>query len=169
MSNFIRNELKRIVLRNPPWITKPLQCMINRENRLFKIFKIHCYKPEDKARFDNFPKDFKRHCYKPEDKVRLDNFPKIFKRHCYKPEDKVRLDNFRKDFKIHCYKPEDKVRLDNFPKDFKRHCCKPEDKVRRDNFRKECQEAVENAKLSYFTNLGKSYTILILATYFNGK
>ena len=40
-------------------------------------------------------------------------------------------------------------------KNFKRHGYKPEKKVRLDNFHKECQEAVENAKLSYLTNLGK--------------
>ena len=46
-------------------------------------------------------------------------------------------------------------RRNRFFKHFKRHGNKPEDKVRLDNFRKECQEAVENTKLSYSTNLGK--------------
>ena len=36
----------------------------------------------------------------------------------------------------------------------KRHGYNDEDKVRLDNFRIECQQAVENAKLSYLTNLG---------------
>ena len=85
MTNFITNEIKRIVPRDPSWITKPLITMLNRKNRLFKNYKRHGYKPEDKVRLD------KRHGYKPEDKVRLD------KRHGYKPEDKVRLDNFRKE------------------------------------------------------------------------
>ena len=40
-------------------------------------------------------------------------------------------------------------------KNFKRHGYKPEVKVRLDNFCKECQEAVENTKLSNLTNLEK--------------
>ena len=35
MSNFIPNEVKRIVPRDPPWITKPLKAMLNRKNRFF--------------------------------------------------------------------------------------------------------------------------------------
>ena len=45
MSNFIPNEVKRIVLRDPPWITKPLTTMLNRKNRLFKNFRRYGYKP----------------------------------------------------------------------------------------------------------------------------
>ena len=51
------NELKKIVPRDPPWITKPLKSMINKKNRLFKIFKRHGYKPEDKVRIDIFRKE----------------------------------------------------------------------------------------------------------------
>ena len=47
MSNFIPNETKRFVPRDPPWITKPLKTMLNRENRLFK-------KEEDKVRLYAF-------------------------------------------------------------------------------------------------------------------
>ena len=47
MSNFITNETKRVVPRDPPWITKPLKTM---QNRLFKNYKKHGYKAEDKAR-----------------------------------------------------------------------------------------------------------------------
>ena len=36
MSNFIPNETKRFVPRDPPWITKPLKTMLNRKNRLSK-------------------------------------------------------------------------------------------------------------------------------------
>ena len=38
---------------------------------------------------------------------------------------------------------------------YKKHGYKEEDKLRLENFRKECQQAVESAKLSYLTNLGK--------------
>ena len=34
MSNFIPNEIKRFVPRDPPWITKALKTMLNRRNRL---------------------------------------------------------------------------------------------------------------------------------------
>ena len=57
MSNFIPSEIKRIVPRDPPWITKPLKSMLNRKNRFFKNYKRHGYKPEDKIRLDNFRKE----------------------------------------------------------------------------------------------------------------
>ena len=41
-------------------------------------------------------------------------------------------------------------------KSYKRHGYKEEDKVRLDTFRTECHQAVENAKLSYLTNLGNN-------------
>ena len=39
MSNYIPNETKRFVPRDPPWITKPIKTMLNRKNRLFKNYK----------------------------------------------------------------------------------------------------------------------------------
>ena len=54
MSNFIANETKRFVPRDPPWIIKPLKTMLNRKNRLFKNYKKHRYKEEDKVRLDAF-------------------------------------------------------------------------------------------------------------------
>ena len=54
MSNFIPNEIKRFVPRDPPWITKPLKTMLNRKNRLYKSYKRHGYKNEDKLRLDTF-------------------------------------------------------------------------------------------------------------------
>ena len=53
MTNFIPNEIKRIVPRDPPWITKPLKTMLNRKNRFFKNYKRRGYKPEDKVRLGN--------------------------------------------------------------------------------------------------------------------
>ena len=50
MSNFVPNETKRFVPREPPWTTKPLKTMLNRKNRLFKNYKKHGYKAEDKVR-----------------------------------------------------------------------------------------------------------------------
>ena len=45
--------------------------------------------------------------------------------------------------------------MNRFFKNYKRHGYKLEDKVRLDNFRKECQEAVENAKLTYLAHMEK--------------
>ena len=52
MSNLIPNEIKKFVHRDPPWITKPLKTMLNRKNRLFKNYKKHRYKEEDKVRLE---------------------------------------------------------------------------------------------------------------------
>ena len=54
MSNFIPNGMKTVVPRDPPWITKPLKTMLNRKNSIFKNYKRHGYKLEDKVRLDNF-------------------------------------------------------------------------------------------------------------------
>ena len=52
MANFIPNEIKRIIPRDPPWIIKPLKTMRNRKNRFFKNYKRHSYKLEDKVRLN---------------------------------------------------------------------------------------------------------------------
>ena len=54
MGNFVPNETKRFVLRDPPWIIKTLKTLLNRKNRLFKNYKRHGYKEEDKSRVDAF-------------------------------------------------------------------------------------------------------------------
>ena len=57
MANFIPNETKRIIPRDPPWITKPLKTLLNRKNRFFKKYKRHGYKLEDKVTLENFRKE----------------------------------------------------------------------------------------------------------------
>ena len=54
MSNYIPNETKRFVPRDPPWITKPIKTMLNRKNRLFKNYKKHHYNDDEKVRLDAF-------------------------------------------------------------------------------------------------------------------
>ena len=54
MSNFLSNKTKRIVHRDPCWITKQLKTMLNRKNRLSKICKRHWRKHDDKVRLDAF-------------------------------------------------------------------------------------------------------------------
>ena len=46
MANFFPNETKRIIPRDPPWITKPLKTLLNRKNRFVKKYKRHGYKLE---------------------------------------------------------------------------------------------------------------------------
>ena len=41
ISNYIPNETKRFVPRDPPWITKPIKTMLNRKNRL-DAFRVEC-------------------------------------------------------------------------------------------------------------------------------
>ena len=54
MSNFVPNETKRFVPCDPPWINKLLKSMLNSKNRLYKSYKRHGYREEDKARLDTF-------------------------------------------------------------------------------------------------------------------
>ena len=54
MANFVPNETKRFVPRDPPWITKTLKTLLNRKNRLFKNYKRHGYKEEGKSMVDAF-------------------------------------------------------------------------------------------------------------------
>ena len=58
MSNFVPNETKRFVPRDPPWFNKPLKRMLNRKNRLHRN-KRHGYREEDKARLDTFRSECK--------------------------------------------------------------------------------------------------------------
>ena len=58
MVNFIPNETRSIIPRDPPWTTKPLKSMLNRKNRFFKNYKKHGYKLEDKARLEIFRKEW---------------------------------------------------------------------------------------------------------------
>ena len=58
MSTFIPNEIKkcspRDPPRDPPWITSHLKTLLNKKNRLYKNYKRHGYKAEDKVRLDVF-------------------------------------------------------------------------------------------------------------------
>ena len=53
MSTYIPNEIKKIKPCDPPWITKQLT-LLKKRNRLYKNYKRHGYKAEDKVRFDTF-------------------------------------------------------------------------------------------------------------------
>ena len=54
MTNFITNGTKRIVPRDPPWLTKPIKTLLDKKNSLFKNYKKHGYKIEDKDMLDTF-------------------------------------------------------------------------------------------------------------------
>ena len=57
VTNFVPNEIKTNVPRDPPWIPKHVNTMLNRTNKLFKHYKRHGYKPEDKVRLHSFRKE----------------------------------------------------------------------------------------------------------------
>ena len=73
MSNFIPNEVKRFVHRDPPWIDKNLKAMLNKKNRLYKNFKKHGYRAEDKIRMDAFREE----CKKAVEKKKVDYLTKL--------------------------------------------------------------------------------------------
>ena len=60
MTNFIPNETIIVKPRNPPWITKPIKTMLNKQSRLFKNFKKHGYRADDKSRLDIFRQECKK-------------------------------------------------------------------------------------------------------------
>ena len=57
MSNFVPNKIIKVVPSDPPWISRSLKNMLNKQNRLFRNFKRHGYKLDDKNRVDNFRKE----------------------------------------------------------------------------------------------------------------
>ena len=59
MSNFIPNEIKKISSRDPPWLDKPLKTLLRKKNRLYKNYKKHGYREEDKIRLDIFRNECK--------------------------------------------------------------------------------------------------------------
>ena len=59
MSNFIPNEIIRVKPRDPPWITKSIKTMLNRQNRMFRNYKKHGYLDDDKRRLDEFRVEIK--------------------------------------------------------------------------------------------------------------
>ena len=54
MLNFIPNEIKLNSLRDTPWITKHLKTLLRKKTRLYKNYKRHGYKADDKIRLDAF-------------------------------------------------------------------------------------------------------------------
>ena len=54
MSNFIANKTVTIKPKDPPWITKSIKTMLNKQTRLFKNFKKHGYRSEDKKRLHSY-------------------------------------------------------------------------------------------------------------------
>ena len=54
MSNFIPNKIIKVSPRDPLWIDKNLKSMLNRQQRLYRNYKKHGHKPEDKIRVEVF-------------------------------------------------------------------------------------------------------------------
>ena len=54
LSNYIPNKVVKIDPKDPPWITHDLKKMIKRQQRMYKNFKRHGYRDEDRARVQIF-------------------------------------------------------------------------------------------------------------------
>ena len=54
MSNFIPNKTIRVIPNDPPWITQNIKSMLRRQNRQYKNYKKHGFRPEDKLAVDSF-------------------------------------------------------------------------------------------------------------------
>ena len=53
-SNFIPNEVVRVIPKDPPWITRRLTSMLKKQNRLYKNYKRHGYKANGNIRMDKY-------------------------------------------------------------------------------------------------------------------
>ena len=54
MNNFVPYEVKKYVPRVPPWINNNLKTLLKKKNRLFKNFKKHGYREENRLRLHAF-------------------------------------------------------------------------------------------------------------------
>ena len=54
MSNFIPNSIKKCTPRDAPWINKSLKILLRKKDKLYRNYKRHGYKPEDKTRLEAF-------------------------------------------------------------------------------------------------------------------
>ena len=59
ISNFVPNKIVRIIPKDPPWVTNHLKSMLKKQNRLYKNYKRHDYKTDDKIRVDLCNKECK--------------------------------------------------------------------------------------------------------------
>ena len=54
MGNFIPNKVKKFYPRDSPWINRELKTLLKKKDRLYKNYKRHNYRNEDKLRLDTF-------------------------------------------------------------------------------------------------------------------
>ena len=57
ISNFIPNDVKNFTPRDSPWISHPLKTLLRKKDRLYRNYKRHGLRDEDKNRLDNFRKE----------------------------------------------------------------------------------------------------------------
>ena len=53
MSNFIPNDMKKFTPRDSPWINKSLKSLLKKKDKMYRNYKKHGYKEEDKIRLDS--------------------------------------------------------------------------------------------------------------------
>ena len=73
MANFVPNEMKTFVPRDPPWINKELKTLLNKKNRLFRNYKRKGYTAEDKVRLEVF----RNECQKAVENAKQSYFTKM--------------------------------------------------------------------------------------------
>ncbi len=54
MSNFIPNKMKKFFPRDSPWISRELKTLLRKKDRLYRNYKRHGFRVEDKSRLDSF-------------------------------------------------------------------------------------------------------------------
>ena len=54
MGNFIPNKVKKFYPRDAPWINRELKTLLRKKDRLYRNYKRHNFRNEDKIRLDNF-------------------------------------------------------------------------------------------------------------------
>ena len=57
MSNFVPNEMRRVVPRDPPWIDRELKSKLNRKNRFYKQYERRGHREEDKKQLEELRAD----------------------------------------------------------------------------------------------------------------
>jgi hypothetical protein len=51
-NNFIPNRVKKFIPRDSPWISQPLKTLLKKKDRLYRNYKRHGFRNEDKNRLD---------------------------------------------------------------------------------------------------------------------
>ena len=59
ISNYVPNKIAKVKPKEPPWISNHLKSMLKKQNRLYRNYKRHSFKSDDKIRMDQFNNECK--------------------------------------------------------------------------------------------------------------